>query len=107
MISPPYPWEEWADQAEEDGIAEELVALGCRTIRQAYVHRWTGHAYDLCVGAGIANMTLLAQRAPKLAERIWTLLLQTEGLRTFNDEDTGEMVDLIVSRETYEGEAYA
>ena len=107
MIQPPYPWDCWAEHAEEVGIPEDLIDLGCRVMRQAYVHHWNGHAYELCVGHGItANMTIFAKRAPKLAVRLWTLLLETQGLTIFNDEQNGELLDFAISLPVYDGEAY-
>lgn len=73
-----YPWNRWLQDALEAGIPEDLATLGRATIREAYQHTWS---QELKYLTRPQLMIRMAQDAPKLAACLWTILLETDGLR--------------------------
>lgn len=75
---PTYPWDFWAKDALERGLAPELASLGRAVIREVDQHGWRGLVAEL----GRAELVEeLLFRAPTQAKRLYEVLLESDGLR--------------------------
>jgi len=75
-----YPWDGWETHAVAQGVPAELAALGRAVIREAWQHGWDERLKSLCGWRDDGRRMLrLAQRNPALAEKRWSLLLDTDG----------------------------
>lgn len=88
-----YPWDEWERYAAACGVPKELAGLGRAVIREAYQHDWTDRLKSLCGWKDDGRrMIKLALGSPKIAEKRWNRLLETDGYRGEYDEKTGQWI---------------
>ena len=89
---PTYHWDFWAKDALERGLDRELVILGRAVIRETDQHAWHGLAARLAEEHVVER---LMTRSPKLAERLYEVLLETDGLQYAWVEDEKNSSDMI------------
>lgn len=84
-----YPWDDWQAFALSVHIPAELAALGRAVIREAWQHDWSDRLKSLCGWNDDGRRMLrLARDNPKLAEKRWNRLLETDGGRYDPKTDT-------------------
>ena len=77
-----FPWDHWHAWALEDGVPEDLAALGRHLIREADQHGWERDLQEECGWADSgAAMILLALNQPDQARQRWEYLMDTAGER--------------------------
>jgi hypothetical protein len=78
-----YPWDHWAARARADGVREDLVTLGRSLMREFFQHAWSTELGPFCGYGDMADerMIAFAKSAPEAADKRWTWLLETDGLR--------------------------
>lgn len=90
---PTYEWDFWAQDALECGIAPELVSLGRAVKREVVQHNWSRRVAELCCDEVMEQMLV---KAPRMATRLYDLLLETDGLRCAWEEEDGHMTGEII-----------
>lgn len=89
-----YEWDYWEEDALERGLDLELATLGRAVLREAVNHNWSPMLREVC-----SEMTLdeILFKAPDLGKRLFTVLLETDGLRVAfaeGDPTTSDMIEL-------------
>lgn len=75
-------WDAWHARALAAGVSEELAALGRTTMREAIVSDWSEVARTECGALDDGEAMLdFACADPEGAERAWSELLESGGLR--------------------------
>jgi hypothetical protein len=86
-----YPWDDWQEWALEDGVEEDLAALGRSLIREADQHNWPRKLQVECGWADSGKaMIELALTKPEEAQKRWQHLLDTDGGGWYHDQQSGE-----------------
>lgn len=79
-------WDYWKEEMLERGLDEDLATLGRSVIREAENHGWGPRLQAFCSGGSLEEILF---RAPGLARRLCTVLLETDGLRSAFEEGNG------------------
>ncbi len=93
-----YPWDHWFARARAAGVGESLAHLGRSLMREADQHAWCAELRERCgwTEESAAGMIRFALDEPKVAERHWSRLMDTDGcygvfersdFREFTDEE--------------------
>jgi len=91
-----YPWDDWEKTAVAAGVPAELASLGRAVMREAYQHSWVDRLQSLCGWNDDGKrMIKLALRAPKIAQKWWQHLLDTDGQRGYLDPKTGDWISCL------------
>jgi len=88
---PRFEWDLWELEALEEGLDKDLATLGRSVMREAYQHSWDPRVARLCQPLILDRLLF---HAPEFGRELYTVLLQSDGLRGACDEKSGDWLEL-------------